>query len=272
MRFVKACLMLLSLLVATTAMLPAQRFLKPERIERETEVDINGMEQFVKWKLKCPSCKGVGKTKCITCERFGDDAKTCPECNRKNKMMAPCRVCAGKGEIPDPLVSAPCAGCMGASFLVCTVCGGGGRLKVGGAKRWSSCPSCRGKGGFKCTGCKGKRVMTNLVTKPPLLEAPPDKLKKAIKDLDKMIVLFDKIEPVGGNKARKVVKEFGKAYAAGKKIHPAFKDLAKLNKTYMSKIFAGAQFQGHVENEQNTLKMLKSNTQYYLKHQKRMMT
>jgi len=51
----------------------------------------------------------------------------------------------------------------------------------------------------------------------------------------------------------------------------AFKDLAKLSKTYMSKIFAGAQFQGHEENEANTIKMLKSNAQYYLNHQKRMM-
>lgn len=274
MRTVKTCLLLLSLLFAATAVLPAQgaRYLKPDRIERKTEADDEGLQKWAKWPdLKCPSCKGVGKTTCQTCARFSADAKNCPECKRVEKLLAPCRVCAGEGKIPDPLKLAPCAGCMGASFLVCTVCGGGGQLRVGGAKRWSACPSCRGKGGFPCTGCKGKRVMTSLRLKPPMMDAPPDKLLKAMKDLDKMIALFDKITPVGGSKSRKTVKAMGKAFAAGKKIHPAFKDLAKLSKAYMSKIFAGSQFQGHEENEANTIKMLKSNAEYYLKHQKRMM-
>lgn len=272
MRTLKTCLLLLSLLFAATAVLPAQRFLIPDRIERKTDADDQGLQQWTKWQpIKCPSCKGVGKTKCTTCERFGDDAKTCPECNRKKPLEPPCRVCAGEGKISDPLLSAPCAGCMGASFLICTVCGGGGRLKVGGAKRWSDCPSCRGKGGFPCTGCKGKRVMSSLQLKPPMMDAPPDKLQKAMKDLDKMIALFDKVKPIGGTKARKTVKELTKAFDAGKKIHPAFKDLSKLVKGYMGKIFAGAQFQGHEENEANTIKMIKSNAEYYLKHQKRMM-
>jgi hypothetical protein len=274
MSSLKTSLLLLSLLFAAAATLPAQgaRFLIPERIERQTEADDQGLQQWAKWPaLKCPSCKGAGKAACQTCARFGPDAKSCPECKRVKGLKAPCRVCAGEGKIPDPLEVAPCAGCMGVSCLVCTVCGGAGRLKVGGAKRWSNCPSCRGKGGFPCTGCKGKRVMTSLQLKPSMMEAPLDKLLKAMKDLDKMIALFDKITPVGGNKARKVVKEFGKAFAAGKKLHPAFKNLGKLNKSYMSKIFAGANFQGHEENEANTFKMLKTHAQYYLRHQKRMM-
>ena len=45
---------------------------------------------------------------------------------------------------------------------------------VGGAKRWSKCPACRGKGKFECGGCKGKRVMTSLVIKPSLKEAELD--------------------------------------------------------------------------------------------------
>jgi hypothetical protein len=47
--------------------------------------------------------------------------------------------------------------------------------------------------------------------------------------------------------------------------------MAKATKNYMSKIFAGAQFQGHEENEANTMNLLKSNAEYYLKHQKRML-
>jgi len=39
----------------------------------------------------------------------------------------------------------------------------------------------------------------------------------------------------------------------------------------MSKIFTGAQFQGHAENEANTMNRLKANAEYYLKHQKRML-
>jgi len=269
---VKTCLLLLSLLFAATAVLPAQRYPIPERIERPTKKDEAGLEQWVKWPApKCPNCKGVGKTTCITCERFSDDSKTCPECKRVEKLQAPCRVCAGEGTIADPLKTAICAGCRGASFMICTVCGGGGRLKVGGAKRWSDCPACRGDGGFKCTGCNGKRVMASLKLKPSMQDAPPDKLKKAMKDLDKMIGMFEKIQPVGGNKSRKVVKAIGKAFDAGKKIHPSFKDLSKLSKTYMGKIAAGAQFQGHEETQANTIKMIKSNAERYLKHQKRMM-
>lgn len=272
MRTVKTCLLLLSLLFAASAVLPAQRYLIPERIERVTKEDDNGLQQWAKWEApKCPNCKGAGSTDCMTCERWPDDKKGCPDCKSVEKKRAPCRLCAGEGTIPDPLKSAPCAGCRGASFLVCTVCGGGGRLKVGSAKRWSACPACRSKGGFKCTGCNGKRVMASLKLKPSMQEAPPDKLKKAMKDLDKMIGMFEKVVPVGGNKARKVTKAIGKAFDAGKKIHPSFKNLSKLSKTFMGKIAAGAQFQGHDETQVNTLKMIKENAEYYLKHQKRMM-
>ena len=37
--------------------------------------------------------------------------------------------------------------------------------RVGEAKRWSDCPSCRGEGGFPCGGCEGKRHMSALELK-----------------------------------------------------------------------------------------------------------
>ena len=245
MRTLNTCLLLLAVLFSFSADLSAQaRYPNPERMERTTKADDQGLQQWTEWKAeKCKSCKGVGKSTCQTCDRFGKDAKDCPECKRVEKLLAPCRVCAGSGTLADPLKQAPCAGCMGAGFLLCTVCGGGGRLKVGGAKRWSDCPACRKKGGFDCGGCKGKRVMTALQIKPTMADAPVDKLKKAKKDLDAMIKKLAKFKPGGGTKARKEVKALEAAFNTGKKIHPSFKLLAKSTKSYMSKIFSGAQFQ-----------------------------
>lgn len=279
MRSVKALLLLLSLFVAASATLSADlsaqgpRLKHPERTERPTEADANGLQQWAKWPApKCPLCKGVGKSKCVTCERFEKDAKDCPECQRKDKekQLTTCRICIGEGTIPDPLKVVPCAGCVGAGMWLCTVCTGGGQLKVGGAKRWSKCPACRGAGGWKCTGCNGKRMMKPLATKPPIDVAPPDKIKKTLKSIDDTLALFEKFTPVGGTKARKAVKELTTAFDSFKKVNPSFKGLSKQAKTYMSKIFAGANFQGHEENEANTMKMVKENAIYYLKHQKRM--
>ena len=278
MRTTKYLLLQLCLLAVASATLTEEmaaqghRYLIPEKIERATAPDEQGLEQWAEWKeLQCPSCKGVGKTTCATCERFGPDAENCPECKRVEKFLVACRVCAGKGNLADPLNSAPCAGCMGAGFWLCMTCAGGGRLKVGADKRWSACPSCRGTGGFPCTGCKGERIMTTLQLKPEMKEAPLDKLQKAQKDLDATMKLFERFTPEGGVKARKAVKDLTAAFDSAKKLHPAFKDLAKQSKDYMGKIFAGAQFQGHEETEANTMKMIKSNAEYYLKHQKRMM-
>lgn len=249
------------------------RFPPPERIERATEKDADGVEQWAKWPaVKCVSCNGAGKIKCVTCSHFPKDAKVCPECDRKDeKLLTECRVCNGKGALPDPLEWAPCAGCMGAGFLLCTVCNGYGKLKVGGAKRWSDCAACRGAGGFDCGGCDGKRHMSTLQLKPSLAEAPLDKLQKAREDLDATLAAVEKFVPVGGVKARKAVKDLGNAYASGKKLHPGLKALPASTKAYMGKIFAGKQFAGSEENELETMKMLKRNAEHYLKHQRRML-
>lgn len=275
MSTLKTLLVLSALLFAVGAPLSAQgaRYLIPERIERATEEGEDGRLRWAKWPAPdCGSCKGTGKSVCATCARFSKEAKDCPECGRKDpKHLAACRACAGKGKIADPLDEVPCAGCMGSGMFLCTVCGGGGQLKVGAAKRWSKCPACRGAGKFDCGGCAGERVMSSLVLKPSLRDAELDKLQKAMKSVDASIDLFGKFTPSGGTKARKSIKELGKAYDALKKIHPAWKGMSKATKNYMGKIFAGAQFQGHEENEANTMNLLKSNAEYYLKHQKRML-
>ena len=279
MQRIKNLALLLPLLFFVSALLSAPlaaqgpRFLIPEKIERTTQADDDGVEQWTEWKgVKGPSCKGTGKSVCVTCARFPKDAKDCPECGRKDdKLLATCRVCIGTGELPDPLISVPCAGCMGSGVWVCTVCGGSAKIKVGAAKRWSKCPACRGAGGFPCRGCKGKRVMSGLQLKPTILVAGPDKLKKTIKGLERTAQLFAKFTPIGGTKARKAVKELTAAFDSAKKMNPAFKDLGKQAKDYMGKIFAGANFQGHEENEQNTMTRIKTHAEYYLKHQARIL-
>lgn len=274
----KACLCLLAVLFCVASPTTAQgpRFPMPERLERATEADDQGLQQWAEWPAPdCQSCKGSGKTQCVTCARFSPDAEDCPECGRKEKngeiYAAPCRACAGEGKMPDPLERAPCVGCMGAGKLICTVCGGGGRLKVGAAKRWSDCPSCRGDGALECGGCEGKRLMTCLDLKDGLKAAPLDKLQKAKEDLDATLAAFEKFTPIGGVKARKAVKELGNSYSEGKKLHDAFKRMPKSSKDFMNKIFAGKQFVGAEEDELEAFKMLKENALYYLKHQKRML-
>jgi len=275
MHLMKTCVVLFALLFASSAQLAAQgtRYPIPERIERKTEGGDGGAQVWTKWEAPdCGHCKGSGKATCGTCARFAKDAKNCPECGRKDKnLLTACRACAGTGKISDPLDQAPCAGCMGSGIFLCTVCGGGGQLKVGGAKRWSKCPSCRGKGGFKCGGCNGKRVMKSLAIKPSLRDAELEKLQKAKESVLASLKLFNAFSPVGGTKARKEVKALGKCYDELKKLHPSFKGMPKATKGYMSKIFAGAQFRGHEETEANTMKQLKTNAEYYLKHQKRML-
>ncbi|MFT4514133.1 MAG: hypothetical protein ACI89X_000815 [Planctomycetota bacterium] len=280
MRSIKTLLLLLTLFVAAGATLTSElsaqgaRVKHPQKTERATAPDENGLQQWVEWQgQKCKYCKGVGKSQCVTCKSFPADSKICPECERKDKdkQLVTCRVCIGEGTLPDPLKVVPCAGCVGAGMWLCTVCQGGGVLRLGTAKRWSACPACRGKGGFDCNGCKGKRVMAPVQTKPPLSEAPPDKIQKALKAIDATIVRFSDIQPVAGPKARKAVKSLTSAFDSFKKVNPTFKVLSKQTKVYMSKIFSGSNIKGHEENELNTLNMIKDNAEYYLKHQKRML-
>jgi hypothetical protein len=248
------------------------KYLIPERIERATETDEAGLLQWAKYEApKCTSCAGTGKMKCTTCERFQEDSTTCPECHRNEKREIDCRACAGTGVIADPLEQVPCPGCMGASFLLCTVCSGGGRLKVNEAKRWSDCPGCRGEGGFKCDACEGKRVLGSLELKPSLAEAPEDKLKKAMTIVDDALKELDKFSPAGGLKARKELKALCKIFDDAKGVHSGLKQLSKVTKDYLGKVFGGGNFQGHEEHEAASMNMVKESATYYLKHQKRML-
>lgn len=270
-----AVLWFLSCVLASGAGAPAQddiRYFHPEKFERPTKPDDKGLLQWAEWKgEKCKTCSGTGKAKCTTCVRFADDQPNCPECKRNEAREVVCRACAGAGEMPDPLEKVLCPGCLAASFLLCTVCSGGGRLKIDKAKNWSDCPGCRGDGGFKCTACNGARVVDVAALKPSLKEANAAALAKAITVVDQALKELGAFTPSGGEKARKEVKAMVKTLETASASHPALKRAAKALEDCMGKIYAGAQFQGHEENEARFMALVKFNSEYYLKHQKRMM-
>lgn len=249
----------------------APRFLIPEKIERATKADDAGMLQWEAWsETKCESCSGTGKAKCITCARFSDDAASCPECKRNAEREVACRPCAGAGTLPDPLEKVTCSGCMGASFLLCMVCGGGGRLKVGGAKQWSACPACRSDGAFKCGVCNTTRQVETAGVKPSLKDANVATLAKAAAATDTALKDLAAFSPGGGQKARKEMKALANIFQTAGAHHPSLKRLAKAFDDYFGKTEAGAQFQGHEEHQVNAMNLVKGNAEYYLKHQKRM--
>jgi hypothetical protein len=151
-------------------------------------------------------------------------------------------------------------------------CGGGGRLKVDKAKQWSDCPVCRGEGGFKCASCNGNRLVEAAGLKPSLKEANAATLGKAIAPTEQTLKDLDAFAPTGGDVAvRKEVKALVKILEGAQAVHPAIKRLIKPFEDYMSKTYAASQFQGHEEEYANAMKLVKENTTYDLKHQKRMM-
>lgn len=270
-----ALLRLLSIVVMLGSFVGAvaqQKVLIPEKIERATNTDDKGLTQWVEWKAeKCPSCSGSGKVKCTTCERFQDDATVCIDCGRNKERQAVCRMCAGVGTLPDPLEKVGCPACLGASFLLCTICRGGGRLKIGDDKRFGDCVACRGAGGWKCGVCNGARLVETAALKPSLKDAATKDLVKALAATDQALKDLGAVNPAGGDKSRKDVKALLAAFQVAQAYHPALRRLGKPFEDYMAKIYAGKQFQGAAENEAATMAMVKNSAEYYLKHQKRMM-
>jgi nitrate reductase cytochrome c-type subunit len=272
-----AVLRLLSF-VAATAFAVAQddapdiRYPNAEKFERSTKTDDKGLVQWADHEeQKCKSCAGTGQTRCTTCIRFDADAANCPECKLTQERKVPCRACGGLGHWADPLQKVHCPGCMAAGFLLCTICGGGGRLKVNSAKQWSDCPGCRGTGSYKCGACNGQRLVETAALKPSLKDAPSAALQKAIAAADESLKQLAAVNLKGGDTARKEVKALIKAMEPAAAYFPPLKRLPKSFEDYMGKIYAGNNFQGHEENEAQTMGSVKLSTEYYLKHQKRMM-
>lgn len=249
------------------------RFVHPEKYERATKADEAGMLQWADHvEVKCVTCSGTGKMKCMTCERFYEDAPHCIECKRNEEKQAVCRACAGAGHFADPLEKALCPCCQGASFLVCGLCSGGGRLKTeGGGDRWGTCSGCRGTGGWECGVCDGERLVEVAALKPSLRDANLATLTKAIATTDQALEALGKFTPAGGPDARKAVKQLVKDLQIAQSVYPPLKRTPKVLEAAMSKTYGGSQFQGQAEREVEMMGGVKNSAEFYLKHQKRML-
>jgi hypothetical protein len=272
---VRFAVLLALLAVVVSGLLPAQKkakaeivFLDPDKIERPTKEDAQGVLQWVEWKKDpCPSCKGQKTTPCLLCERI-DDNKHCTECG--GKRVATCRTCGGAGSIPDPLDKASCPGCHGAGFFICMICGGGGYLKVeGSGDHPLACPGCRGECGYKCTVCGGARLVETAALKPSLKEAPLAALQKAKEQVDGVLKAVTAFAPT--KDPRKDSKTFGKLLTPAGSVLPTLQKSGKLCEDVMGKTLAGVQFVGHVDHETNALKLMQDNHTYYLKCVMRML-
>lgn len=246
------------------------RFVHPEKFERATKADDAGLLQWAEMQeVKCPTCAGTGKMKCMTCERFFDDAPFCIECKRTKEAV--CRACAGSGHFADPLEKALCPCCQGAGFLLCGLCNGGGRIKGEGGDRWSTCPACRGDGGWKCGACKGERLVEVAQLKPSLRDANEATLEKALATTNEALAALEKFAPADFPSARKAVKDLQKQLKIAEKVYPPLKATQKSLEDAMNKTYGGTQYQGQGEREGAIMGTVKNSAEFYLKHQKHMM-
>lgn len=270
--FLRSLVVLALAFAAGGGAIAQQKVLIPEKIERETVTDDQGLTQWAEWKeQKCPSCTGTGKHKCETCARFVEGIDSCIDCKRTPEREVACRMCGGAGTLPDPLLKAPCPGCRGASFLLCTVCGGSGKSRVKGEKNFNDCVACRGDGGFKCGVCNGARFVDPPALKPSFQDANAKDLTKALAATEQSLKSLAAMTPGGGDKSRKEVKAIVKALEPAAAVHPAIKRLGKTFEDYMGRIYNGRTWQGWEENEAHTLAAVKQTAEYYLKYQKRML-
>lgn len=245
------------------------KFLIPEKIERATRTDEQGLLQWAPFEAQqCATCNGTKESGCKHCERL-DEAPNCPEC--KGTRKAPCRPCGAVGTFPDPLEHAHCPGCQGAALFPCVVCGGRGWQKVtGSGDKQFDCVACRGKGAYECEVCDGKRLVESGPAKPGLAEADKKDLEKVLKPVEAMLEGLEKFEPTGAN-ARKEQKELIAILQKGAKVLPPIKQSPKALDDVMKKVAAGSVFQGHEERAAAALKTWAEQTKYYLKLQKRIL-
>ena len=82
---------------------------------------------------------------------------------------------------------------------------------------------------------------------------------------------MSKFEPTGGQKSRKDMKAFVKILESVQATYPPIKRSVKPLDDFMSKMYAGSQFQGSDENEAATMKNMAERVSYYLKIEKRML-
>ncbi|MEZ5965039.1 MAG: hypothetical protein R3F56_14490 [Planctomycetota bacterium] len=242
----------------------------PEKLERATEPDEQGLLQFVAHKAeRCPNCKGRQVMPCLHCDRFEEgDCDSCPEC--KNTKEATCRICAGTGETVDILQRAPCPTCFGAAVTNCFVCGGRGKFPVqGGGSRKQKCGCCGGAGAYPCTTCSGKRYVDLPALKPSASDAKTSDLEKALEAIDAVAAELDKFLSTGDG--RKDAKALATVTAAGGKVLPVMRRVQKHFEDTAKKQAKGSVWTHYADSVKADVAGLRQALSYYLKHQKRVL-
>jgi hypothetical protein len=240
----------------------------PEKLERATTTDEQGLQQWAEWKAQpCVNCKGRKTMTCQHCLRF-EEGEDCPEC--KKTRAATCRVCAGSGEQVDVLKSAPCPSCFGAALTRCFVCNGAGRFPVtGGGDKPAKCGCCDAVGAYKCSTCDGKRLVEAPAFKPSLNDAKAQDLKKALEAVEATLAALAKFESTGDG--RKDVKEHEKVTAAGARHLPPLKRAQKHFEEVSKRQAKGAVWTAYGDMVKSQAAAAKQAMEYYLKHQKRVL-
>lgn len=242
----------------------------PERLERATEKDENGVLQWAKFEApECVNCKGTKKMTCRHCERMDDGAcPDCPECH--NTREATCRVCAGEGKMPDILERAPCPTCAGAALTRCSMCGGMGVMSIAGdGDNKSKCVSCKGKGGYACGTCDGKRWVPTPKMKPSFAEGKLADYKKLADALEKVSAALGSFESTGDG--RKDMKAMAKVLAPGLKQFPAFAGAQKHFEAEKKGESNGSVFTKYADTVREHTAFVKQQLDYYIKHQRRVL-
>lgn len=261
--------------MASAALLPAQRKkaqLKlpiPDKYERTTELDDNGLEQWTEYRqLACPNCQGKKTTVCFHCDGLIRNQQ-CLECKMKKKVT--CRVCAGLGHVPDPLEKVVCPHCLGATIFPCDICGWeGGTMVKGGSKKPAACVACKWQGSYPCTVCRGARLVDPVKLKPSVGEASLKDLLKAREAIATVLAAMAEFEP-GGSKTRKDIKAYSKLLTPATRYLPPLKSAQKAFEAVMKKALKGEVWIGHEEREVAVIKRFMQHHGYYLQHQKRLL-
>jgi hypothetical protein len=143
-----------------------------------------------------------------------EEGKPCSvkvEIKKKKVHPRKCRHCAGKKRELRRSEEAPCL-CCSDGKISCHVCDGSGRLIVSGtfsSGSPASCAGCGGKGQFKCTICKSKRVVPFArIGGKKIRDAKYEDIKTRLKELKKarseLLEFMRESGPVAVAKSRKL--------------------------------------------------------------------
>ncbi|HIG10299.1 MAG: hypothetical protein ABGY71_08205 [bacterium] len=236
---------------------------------RATVVDDDGFQQFKEYSVKCEPCRGRGAWDCRGCEKV--EMPGCLECDGKKK--APCRDCAGSGQLLDPLVALPCPYCAGSAWYRCAQCNGFAELSETRDENVTmvACGACKKRGRYECVVCDGKRKLPSIpIKRKPVLKA---KLKDLLKTREKLIELLPRLEafePLG--RAAKTSKALTALLKKPCKLLPPLKNMQELLETVQKGLVkAGSGYKNFEESQDHQFRLFRDRSIYLVRHSVRVL-